>query len=93
MEDNEILKNQLKEQRYYECISLLKTKIISFIIDKIKLKDESIQFTTISDLISISDFYLGNSNIARSLDFAIKQEDEIEQIENLLLICKENNIR
>ena len=93
MEDNEILKNYIKEYRYSECISLLKNKIVSYLINKIRTIDETINYTTISDLISLCDVYLNDSTIACNLKLALNEETELEQIEMLLYICEENNIR
>lgn len=93
MEDNQILKNYIREKRYNECISLLEKKIINFVINKIKEKDSTISFTTISDLISISDFYLKDSSIAYSLSLALDENMPISKIENLLQICEEYDIK
>ena len=71
----------------------MKNKIVSFVIDKIKSKDSTIEFTTVSDLISISEFYLGNSQIASDLQNALIQENVLEQIDYLLRICENNNIK
>lgn len=93
MEDNEILKNYIREKRYSDCVSFLENKIINFVIRKIQQKDSSIKFTTVSDLISISDFYLQNSSIAYSLSLALDEENPLEQISALIEICEEYNIR
>lgn len=93
MEDNEILKNYIKEYRYSECISLLKSKIVSHVINQIRNIDKTINFTTISDLISLSDVYLKDSHIACNLKLALNEDTELAQIEMLLYICEENNIR
>lgn len=93
MHDNEILKNLIQNKQYSECILILKRKIISFVISKIQTIDSSIDFTTTYDLIAISDFYLKDSSIARSLNFALTQENELEQIELLLAICERNGIK
>ena len=93
MEDNQILKNYIREKRYNECISLLEKKIINFVINKIKEKDSTISFTTISDLISASDFFLKDSSIAYSLSLALDENMPISKIENLLQICEEYDIK
>ena len=93
MEDNLILNNYIKEKRYDKCVSIIKDKIITVIIDQIKLKDSSINFTTLSDLVSASDFYLEDNSIAHKLNLALMQENELEQLNILLLICEEYNIR
>lgn len=93
LQNNQILANYMKDRKYTECISILKNKIVSFVIDKIKSKDSTIEFTTVSDLISISEFYLGNSQIASDLQNALIQENVLEQIDYLLRICENNNIK
>lgn len=93
MNDNQILKNYIKEKRYPECISILKNKIVSFVIKQIQANDTTIKFTTVSDLISESDFYLKDSSIAKSLKTALLMENPLEQIEDLLLICEQNGIK
>lgn len=93
MEDNEILKNYIREKRYSDCISFLENKIINFVISEIQKKDSSIKFTTISDLISISDFYLQNNSVAYSLSHALDEENPLEQIRVLIEICEEYNIK
>ena len=93
LQNNQILTNYIKDRKYTECISILKNKIVSFVIDKIKSKDSTIEFTTVSDLISISEFYLGNSQIASDLQNALIQENVLEQIDYLLRICENNNIK
>ena len=93
LQNNQILANYMKDRKYTECISILKNKIVSFVIDNIKSKDSTIEFTTVSDLISISEFYLGNSQIASDLQNALIQENVLEQIDYLLRICENNNIK
>lgn len=93
MEDNQILNNYIKEKRYDKCISFVKDKIITFVIKQIQLKDDTINYTTISDLISASDFYLKDSSIAHQLNFALMEDNEIEQLNSLLDICEQYNIR
>ena len=83
----------MKDRKYTECVSILKNKIVSFVIDKIKSKDNTIEFTTVSDLISVSEFYLGDSTIARALQNALIQENVLEQINYLLSICENNGIK
>lgn len=92
MTDNQILKNYMKEKKYLECINILKEKIVTHLIHKIRIKDNSYQFTNVSDLCTASNFYLNNSTIAQSLEIALMQETALEQIESLLLICEQNNI-
>ncbi len=93
MYDNEIFKNLIQNKQYNSCIDLLKHKIISFVISKIQAIDKSIDFTTIDDLISTSSFYLKDPSIAKSLKFALMQDDALEQIELLLSICERNGIK
>lgn len=93
MYDNQILKNYMKDKKYEECISFLKKKIISFVIKDIKQINNTIDFTTVSDLITTSDLYLKDSRIARNLESALIQNTELKQIEHLLLICEQNNIK
>ena len=93
MQDNEILKNYMKERKYAECIAILKLKIIYYIINAIKQKDSSFDFTTVSDLISASNFYLNDSSIAYRLDNALIEETPLKQIEALLNICEEEKIK
>ena len=84
---------QRSYNNYATCISILKEKISSFVISQIKTYDESIDFTTVSDLISASEFFLKDSIIARRLEHALALENEMEQIENLLIICEQYNIK
>lgn len=93
MKDSQILKNYIKDKEYAKCIAILKNKIVNFVISQIQLYDNSIEFTTVSDLISLSDFYLKNSIIARNLQVAVNMENELERIECLLEICEENHIK
>ena len=93
MQDNEILKNYMKERKYAECIAILKLKIVYFVVNAIKQKDSSFDFTTVSDLISASNFYLGDSSIAYELDKALIEDTPLKQIEALLEICEENKIK
>ena len=93
LQNNQILINYMKDRKYTECVSILKNKIVSFVIDKIKSKDNTIEFTTVSDLISVSEFYLGDSTIARALQNAVIQENVLEQINYLLSICENNGIK
>lgn len=93
MSDNLILKNYIKEKKYTECVTILKNKIVTFLINQIQAKDTTIQFTTVSDLITLSNFYLKNSSIAKNLKTALLMENPLEQIENLLLICEQNGIK
>ena len=93
LQNNQILINYMKDRKYTECVSILKNKIVSFVIDKIKSKDNTIEFTTVSDLISVSEFYLGDSTVARVLQNALIQENVLEQINYLLSICENNGIK
>lgn len=93
MNDNQILKNYIKEKRYAECVAILKNKIVKFVVKQIQNKDNTIRFTTVSDLISASNFYLEDCSIAKSLKTALLQESPLEQIEYLLLICEQNGIK
>ena len=93
MQDNEILKNYMKERKYAECIAMLKLKIVYFVVNAIKQKDSSFDFTTVSDLISASNFYLGDSSISFGLDRALNEESPLKQIEALLEICEEKKIK
>lgn len=93
MYDNQVLKNYIRDKKYSKCISILKDKIVSFVIKQIQTKDTSVKFTTVSDLILTSDFYLNDSTIARSLQIALSQENELDKIEYLLLTCQTYNIR
>ena len=93
MLDNDILKNYFQNKQYNKCIELLKNKIASFVINQIQQKDSSIEFTTISDLISTSEFYLNDNSVATALFYSLKQDDELKQIELLLSICENNNIK
>ena len=56
MYDNNVLLNYLKDRKYSACISILKNKIIKAIILEIQKKDNTYTFTTISSLISASNF-------------------------------------
>lgn len=94
MQDNDILKTYIKEKRYEDCINLLKNKIIFYVVKEIQKKDSSIQYTTVSDLISTSNYYLNNSYIAQSLEQALREEDDLlEKIKALLNICELYNIK
>ena len=93
LQNNQILINCIKDRKYTECVSILKNKIVSFVIDKIKSKDNTIEFTTVSNLISVSEFYLGDSTVARALQNALIQENVLEQINYLLSICENNGIK
>lgn len=93
MLDNDILKSHFQNKQYYKCVELLKNKIVSFVINQIQEKDSSIAFTTIPDLITVSDFYLDNSSVASALFYALMQDDQLKQIELLLSICENNSIK
>lgn len=93
MYDNNVLLNYLKDRRYSTCISILKNKIIKSIILEIQKKDITYTFTTISSLISASNFYLGDSTISLMLETALMQDSEPEKIEYLLNICEEYKIK
>ena len=93
MLDNDILKNLFQNKQYNKCIDLLKNKIVAFVINQIQQKDSSIEFTTIPDLITVSDFYINDSSIANALLYALMQDDELKQIELLLAICESNNVK
>lgn len=93
MLDNDILKNLFQNKQYNKCIDLLKNKIVAFVINQIQQKDSSIEFTTIPDLITVSDFYINDTSIASALLYALMQDDELKQIELLLAICESHNIK
>lgn len=93
MYDNNVLLNYLKDRKYSTCISILKNKIIKYIILEIQKKDNTYTFTTISSLISASNFYLGDSTIPLMLETALMQDSEPEEIEYLLNICEEYKIK
>ncbi len=90
--DNQTLKNYLFEKRYPECVSILKNKIVSFLLNKIKPYDDTIEFTTVSSLVTTCDFYLKDCSIARQLEIALIQDTALEQLQNLLFICEQYNI-
>ncbi len=93
VQDNkQLLKNYLIEKRYPECVSILKHKIVSFLINKIKHYDNTMEFTTVSSLVSACDFYLKNSSIARQLEIALIQDTALEQLQNLVFICEQYHI-
>ena len=91
MYDNNVLLNYLKDRKYSACISILKNKIIKAIILEIQKKDNT--YTTISSLISASNFYLGDSTIPLMLETALMQDSEPEEIEYLINICEEYKIK
>lgn len=93
MEDNQILNNYIKEKRYDKCVSFIQNKIINYVLKQIQEKDDTINYTTISDLISASDYYLSDSSIAYKLNLALLENDILEQLNSLILICEEYNIR
>lgn len=92
IQDNKILRNYMLDKKYPECVYILKNKIISFVINKIKLYDSSIEFTTVSDLISASKIYLNDATVASKLQIALMQNTALEQLQDLLFICEEYNI-
>lgn len=92
IQNNQILKNYMLDRKYTECISIIKNKIVSFIIAQIKFYDNSFEFTTVSDLISASRIYLKDTTIASKLQIALIQNTELEQLQDLLSICEEYNI-
>lgn len=92
IQDNKILRNYMLDKKYPECVSILKNKIVSFVINKIKLYDSSIAFTTVSDLISASRIYLKDTTVASKLQIALMQNTALEQLQDLLFICEEYNI-
>ena len=74
MYDNQVLKNYLKDRNYDECISILKEKIVSFVINKIKkiLKDEITVITGQSGV--------GKSTLLNHLDSSLTlKTNEISQ--------------
>ena len=87
MQDNNLLKMYLNEKRYSECAAFLKKKITTFVTSKIQQKDASFEYTTVSDLISASSFYLHDNSIALSLDLALLKSDLLDQINSLVDIC------
>ena len=93
MYDNNVLLNYLKDRKYSACISILKNKIIKAIILEIQKKDNTYTFTTISSLISASNFYLGDSKIPLMLETALLKDSEPEEIEYLINICEEYKIK
>lgn len=93
MYDNNVLLNYLKDRKYSACISILKNKIIKTIILEIQKKDSTYTFTTISGLISASNFYINDSKISLMLENALMQDSEPEKIEYLLNICEEYKIK
>lgn len=92
MYDNLLLKSYMRNHEYSKCIDLLKKKIVTNILKQIKLKDNTVNYTTISDLVNLSDTYLDNSKIARYLQIALRQETELEKMHYLLSLCEEFNI-
>ena len=81
MLDNDILKNYFQTKQYNKCIELLKNKITSFVINQIQQKDSS------------TEFYLNDNSVATALFYALKQDDELKQIELLLSICENSDIK
>ncbi len=92
MEDN-LFKQYLHEKRYSECILLLKNKITDFVVSKIEEVDDTFEYTTVSNLITASDFYIKDSIIAKQLEIALSHPDQLEQLKYLLSICETHNIR
>lgn len=92
MEDN-YFKQYLYEKRYSECILILKNKIIKFVVDKIRKADITFEYTTVSSLITASDFYLKNSIISKQLELALSYPDQLEQLKYILSICETHNIK
>ena len=93
MYDNQVLKKYLKNKNYDKCISILKEKIILFVINEIKKIDNTFDYTTVSDLVTASVFYLNDSIIALNLQNALSFENPLEQINALASICERYNIK
>ena len=93
MYDNQVLKNYLKDRNYDECISILKEKIVSFVINKIKKIDDTFDYTTVPDLVTASVFYLNDSIIALNLHNALSFENPLDQFNALASICERYNIK
>lgn len=93
MENNNAFKNYFYEKKYSECVLILKKKITNFVVSQIQEIDPAFDYTTVSDLIVASDFYLKNSVIASQLQIALRQEEPLEQLHYLLSICETHMIK
>ena len=95
MEDNKIAKQLIQDKKYDECIRIVKNKIIDYIVSLIREKDPDYEYTTIIDLIEMSEQYIGDErkNIARNLEYFSFEEDEIITLTRLLEICEIYNIK
>jgi len=93
MINNNAFKNYFYEKKYSACVLILKNKISSFVVSQIQKIDPEFSYTTVTDLITSSDFYLQNSIIANQLQLALRHEDPLEQIQSLLSICENHNIK
>ena len=95
MEDNKIIKQLIQDQRYSECTKIIKDKIIEYVVDLIRNKDSSYEYTNVIELIEMSNHYIDDErkNIARNLEYFSIEEDEIIVLYRLLEICEIYNIK
>lgn len=95
MEDEENFKKYLKEEKYNKCIDIIRNKIINHVIMLIKQKKSDYEYTDIIDLIDMSNIYLTeiNKNIASKIDYFSIQEEPLNKLERLLLLCNTYGIK
>jgi len=95
MEDNKVTKQLIQDKKYDECIKMVKDKIIEYIIDLIRQKDPSYEYTNIIELIEMSNYYIEDERkyIAKNLEYFSIEEDEIITLTRLLDICDIYNIK
>ena len=95
MEDNKVIKELIQEKKYSEAIKMIKDKIIEYVVDLIRKKDSSYEYTNVIDLIQMSNHYIEDErkNIARNLEYFSIEEDKVVVLARLLEICEIYNIR
>jgi len=95
MEDNRVIKGLIQEKKYSEAIKMLKDKIIEYVVDLIRNKDTSYEYTNVIDLIQVSNHYIEDErkNIPINLEYFSIEEDEKIVLARLLEICEIYNIR
>ena len=80
--DSNYLKKLLEEHNYQECISILKNKIIQYIVCLIQKKMPSYEYTTIIDLIQLSEICISDERkeIAKHLEYFSFEENETDKL-------------
>ena len=95
MEDNIVAKQLIQDKKYGECIKLVKDKIIKYVVNLIKKKDSTYEYTNVIELIEMSNYFIDDErkNIAKNLEYFSIEEDEIIVLSRLLEICEIYNIK